>query len=374
MIRFLHSSDLHLGKTFGRFPEDVRARLRQARMDAISRLAQVARGHGAGHVLLAGDTFDQQTPTPQVLRQALNAMRAAGDITWVMLPGNHDSLAATQIWQTLAADPVPNVILATDPVPLTLAPGVVALPAPAPVRHPGRDLTEWMDGAATGEAIRIGLGHGGIHDFASKEEQREGPKGVIAPDRATRAALDYLALGDWHGQLRVGDATWYSGTPEADAFGARPPVALVVTIAARGAPPGVMAVETGTLDWARLTLDLLPGEAPVLRHDAALPPLGARATTLLDLVVTGRASLSDRAALAAAAAAAMPDFLWHRADLTGLGTEQSPGDLDRIAPHGALRTAAEHLAHEAATASSDAERAAAGAALARLYGYQMEAP
>src|SRR5690606_42062732 len=71
MFRFIHSSDLHIGKRFGNFPEDLRGRLREARLGALVRLAQQARAHGAGTVLLAGDTFDTETPTPQMLHHAM---------------------------------------------------------------------------------------------------------------------------------------------------------------------------------------------------------------------------------------------------------------------------------------------------------------
>ena len=47
MIKFIHSSDLHLGKPFGRFPEDVRVRLRQARADILPRLATLSTLLGA---------------------------------------------------------------------------------------------------------------------------------------------------------------------------------------------------------------------------------------------------------------------------------------------------------------------------------------
>jgi DNA repair exonuclease SbcCD nuclease subunit len=62
-FRFLHSSDLHLGKPFGNFSDDLRGRLREARHTAIDRLAQKAREHGAQTILLAGDTFDTETPS-----------------------------------------------------------------------------------------------------------------------------------------------------------------------------------------------------------------------------------------------------------------------------------------------------------------------
>lgn len=36
-FRFIHSSDLHLGKRFGQFEGDLSARLQEARHDAIGR-------------------------------------------------------------------------------------------------------------------------------------------------------------------------------------------------------------------------------------------------------------------------------------------------------------------------------------------------
>ena len=54
----------------------------------IQRLAAAARAHGAEHVLLAGDTFDSATPLPQVLRQALAAMRDESEVTcWLLGTG-----------------------------------------------------------------------------------------------------------------------------------------------------------------------------------------------------------------------------------------------------------------------------------------------
>ena len=104
MLRFLHSSDLHLGKAFGGYPEGIRNRLREARHGAIARLAQAARDGGADTVLLAGDTFDAETPAPDTLRHALRAMAAQTDIRWIMLPGNHDSLAATELWRRILSE------------------------------------------------------------------------------------------------------------------------------------------------------------------------------------------------------------------------------------------------------------------------------
>ncbi|QDL93978.1 DNA repair exonuclease (plasmid) [Paroceanicella profunda] len=371
MIRFLHASDLHLGKPFGTYPEDARASLRRARLQSIPRLAEAARAGGAALILLAGDTFDQMTPSPQVIRQALNAMRQAADITWLMLPGNHDNLGATELWRTLAADSAQNVRLVLEPAPLPLAEGATLLPAPCTERNPGRDLTEWYDTAATGETLRIGLAHGAVRSFTTGED---GASAIIPPDRAARSGLDYLALGDWHGQMRIGPATWYSGAPEADGFRheARPG-ALLVEIAGPGAPARVTPVPTGSIDWVRRTLTLGTGVAPGPALDAVLPPFARRDATLFDLVVSGRAHATDRVALERAIAAVRHDFLWHRADLTGLGAVHDTADLDAIDAEGALRAAAEALAAEASDMALPGEaRAAAGAALSHLFTFALE--
>ena len=215
MFTFLHSSDLHIGKRFGNLPEDLRGRLREARHGTIARLADAARRHGASTGLLAGDTFDTETPTPAILRQALIEMAQSAPLRWVLLPGNHDSLLADQLWNAARGSAPDNVILATDAAPIMLAPDVMLMPAPCTTRRPGRDLTEWMDGAATPDGmLRIGLAHGPIRDFS---EDGAGTS-VIAPNRATLAGLDYMALGDWHGPVAIDARTRYSGTPEPDRF------------------------------------------------------------------------------------------------------------------------------------------------------------
>ncbi|MDT8344914.1 MAG: metallophosphoesterase, partial [Thermohalobaculum sp.] len=340
MLRFLHTSDLHLGKRFGQMPEDLRGRLTEARHGALARLAAAARAAEAEAVLVAGDIFDTGTPAPATLRQALAQMAADPALSWVLLPGNHDSLAADELWAEAARRCPPNVTLALSPEPLAILPGAVILPAPATTRRPGRDLTAWMDAAPTpAGALRIGLAHGAVQSFGE-----DGAADVIAPDRATRAGLDYLALGDWHGQVRIDARTWYSGTPEPDRFKHQAPGrALLVALAGPGAAPQVTPVETGAFAWETRRLDLLPGEDAAARLGAALPAPAARRQTLLRLELQGRARLAGRTALAAAIAEAAPDFPLFEVRDSALAIEPEAADLDAIDRAGALRHAAETL-------------------------------
>ncbi|GEC17598.1 metallophosphoesterase family protein [Nitrobacter winogradskyi] len=368
MFRFIHSSDLHLGKRFGNFFGDLPSRLREARHAVIARLAQHGREQGAATILLAGDVFDTETPASDVRRQALTEMAHHAPIRWVILPGNHDSLQATQLWTTLREEAPDNVILAVEPRPIELAADVVLLPAPCTTRRPGRDLTEWMDSEATPEGtIRLGLAHGAIQSFSEEAVASD----VIAPDRDQRAGLAYLALGDWHGAMNVGPRTRYSGTPEPDRFKHdHPGEASLVSIAGPSALPEVTPLTTAGFNWRTLNLHVLDGDDPASALEALLPEARLRRQTLARIMATGRSRLPTRTALTRAIASTTPDFAFLELDEADLVTECEVEDLDRIDRAGALREAANTLLAEAGDESRSAtERETARAALARLYSY-----
>jgi DNA repair exonuclease SbcCD nuclease subunit len=372
MFRFLHSSDLHLGRPYGRQDEDVRGRLRQARHGALARLAQAARDGGATTILLAGDTFDQETPAPQITRQALNAMAQEADITWVLMPGNHDSLAASELWGTITRDKPANVILALNAAPIDLG-GAYLLPAPCTARNPGRDLTVEMAQPTPEGVIRIGLGHGGITEFDSGAA--EGPSGTIAPDRPALAGLDDLALGDWHGQIRVTGNTWYSGTPEADSFKHdHSGQALLVGITAAGATPEVTPVQVGEIAWQRRVLDLTPEDDCTALIAALLPPLEQRRDIMLQVVARGRLGVQQMQALTGALNKVAPDFLSLSRDTDGIALAHDTADLEAIDPSGgALRQAADALAARAQDGDlSAADRRLAATALSQLFSFVSE--
>jgi DNA repair exonuclease SbcCD nuclease subunit len=353
-------------------PEELRGRLTEARHGVIGRLRSTAREAGVSAVLVAGDIFDTETPSRATVRQALQAMAEDPAIRWYLIPGNHDSLQAEELWRQISGESPGNVTPLQVAAPVALDPQAMLLPAPCPVRRPGRDLTEWMSDAASPDgAVRIGLAHGAVRDFGE-----DGARVTIAPDRAMLSNLDYLALGDWHGQLRVNERTWYSGTPEPDRFKHdMPGQALVVEIEAPGAAPKVTPVRTGQFLWQSLTLDVLADEDPAERLKQSLDGLDDRRNLLVRLAAIGRAGLESRAALAEAAEDIRPDFALMSYDDGGLAIDHNPGDLDAIAQTGALRQAADALLYEAQSAETSGEDARiAEKALARLYSLSRDYP
>ena len=372
-IRFLHTSDLHLGKPYGRFDEDVTADLRQARAEILPALIEAADAHGVEHILLAGDTFDQETPSPRLIRQTITAMAEAEQLNWWIIPGNHDSLTADLIWQTFAEHAPENVKVLRDNTPVAITEGAYLLPAPCPRRASGYDLTEAMMHQETPEgALRIGLAHGGVVNFRPDEPSAE----TIAPDRAERANLDYLAMGDWHGALEITPRTLYSGAPERDRFRHTGlGTCLLVSIAEAGSVPVVTEIPMGKYDWQELELPLSPRLDAVSKLMECLPDDASTwRNTLVKLRLQGYVQLDQRMALMEQIQRIAPEFChfeWHD---HLLHTEYQPDDLDQIARGGALRIAAEALKVEADDGDlARPDRDVADAALTRLYSLVKEA-
>ena len=189
------------------------------------------------------------------------------------------------------------------------------------------------------EHLRIGLAHGGVVTFGSEDDGRE----TIAVDRARSAGLDYLALGDWHGCVKITERTFYSGAPERDRFKHQGRgVCLAVTISGPGAEPLVSEVETGKFDWSEVDLHLTPEQDGAKALSAALPQDGARRrNVLLRVRATGWIGLPQRVALESAIEHASPEFGHLEFVDTELETECAVEDLDDIATSGALRMAAD---------------------------------
>jgi len=260
-MRFLHTSDWHIGKNFTFADNDTLRVLQDERLEAIKRLGQAARTHDASAVLVAGDIYDVEIPSDRTLRQPIERMRQFPGIQWHLIPGNHDAHTQEGPWQRLLRIGLPeNVTLHLTPEPKPLSarePTGWVVPAVLTRRHTLVDPTLGMGAQQTPVGgTRIGLAHGSILDGGLGDAAHN----RIAPDRATQAQLAYLALGDWHGFQRINTRTAYSGTPEPDGFdrgGDGGGNALLVTLDGPQALPIVTPVPIGRFLWRRETANLL---------------------------------------------------------------------------------------------------------------------
>lgn len=329
MARLLHTADWQIGRQYGRFGQEDAFALAEARFSTVERIATLATAEGFDAVLVAGDVFDAQTVSDRTIRRLFNALEGfAGP--WIMIPGNHDAALAESVWtraQRLEAIP--------DRVHITTVAGVLEFPelgfsvlaAPLTQRQTQNDLTDWFDNAETTPGlIRIGLAHGSVQGILAEDIDSPNP---IALNRATRARLDYLALGDWHGTKQIDTHTWYSGTPEQERFkdnGAGQ--VLAVEILGPGEEPRVTSQTMGQFVWLKLQAQLnviSDVDEFIQRLEAVSPP------AVLDISVSGEVDLSGYQRLQKAISVAEARHRSVQCDVAELRLQ--PTDADIAALH-----------------------------------------
>ena len=367
-FRFIHTADWQIGKVFRFVDGAAMGGLQLARLDAVGRIGNLADEHNVSHVLVAGDIYDQRTPSPHTRNQVVERLRAYPSVQWHLLPGNHDPYQPNGLWDQLRRRGLPdNIHVHTEPVATVIEQdAAVLLPAPLQHRRTLADPTAWMDNKPSDNGlIRIGLAHGAVYSFDTNENRRPNP---IDPARPERARLDYLALGDWHGELQVNERCWYSGTPETDSFQTRGRgTVLLVEIDAPNEIPQVTLLPTGQYLWESLyervedleDVNLLEQKLRNLNDDLN--------HTLVDLRLYGALSLADMLHFEERIAEGVAAALYHlRIDRDQLFPEPTNDDLDSIDPGGIVRAAADRL-RAIAEGSGGGDADLARAALHRLY-------
>ena len=369
MWQVLHSSDLHLGRRFRQFPDNIASHLEEARFDVIARLAQQARRVGSTSVLLAGDTWDSEVPSDRILRQSLDRFAEQSDIRWFILPGNHDPIGAGALWPRVASAGLANVEILTEQGSREIEPGVWLLTAPCVLGAAPGDPTFWMNAEPTPEgALRLGIAHGPAQNFGETAAE-----GVISPNRAKEAGLDYLALGDWHGWTLFGDRTLYPGAPEPDRFREGSGMAASVRLSGGGAPPVIEQCATARFHWLKRGIDLSLEQDPETALTGALPSGVSRSDILMSLTLSGAIGPEAQAAWMGAAEDLGLSLRHLDVDSSAVASLVAADDLDLIDQQGALRAAADSLLTASRNLQSSADqRDAAKLALDLLFTWSLQ--
>ncbi|MCH4026180.1 MAG: DNA repair exonuclease [Acetobacter fabarum] len=371
-MKIVHTSDWQIGRTFSFVDDDALGALQAERLNVIERIGMLARAQGAAHVLVAGDVYEHETPSGHTLRQPMERMRQFADISWHLIPGNHDAHTPQGVWSRLQRDnAVPANVklhLASAPVELDGTHNAWLLPAVLQRRHTLSDLTAYMDDAPTPEgALRIGVAHGSVVGFGNEGEAQNNP---IAIDRAARAGLAYLALGDWHGFNRINDRTVYAGTPEVDRFGTGGNgggECVVVAFDGPTAPPRLSTHRTGRFAWCKFENVVLTSSADIHALESRVRAIAPEQphTILAWLEVGGMLGVEDLALY--------ESLIDHRlrSALACLRLSGAPSlaagadDLDMLGTSGPVRAAAAALLEQ--VNAGGAEASVAQEALQRLF-------
>jgi DNA repair exonuclease SbcCD nuclease subunit len=350
-VRLIHTADWQLGMTRHFLEGEAQARFSQARLDAIVRIGELVREHGAELVVVAGDVFETNQVTRQTILRACEAL-ATITVPVFLLPGNHEQLDATSVFRqpTFLRGSPPNVVVigSTEPYRIDGRPGLEVVGAPRMTKRSLGDPLEpgYAALVAAPGVTRVLVGHGIVDVVmpigdAPDEETRI----RIAPVEAAIAdgRLAYVALGDRHSATRVGTTgrVWYSGAPEPTAYVETDAGdALLVEIdeadagtpGAATAPCVVTRLTVGTWRFvlAEHRLDG-PGDVGALAHwFAGLP---SKELTIVKVTLVGTLALRDKARLDELLATERDRFAaieeWERhTDLTVIPDDADFADLD----------------------------------------------
>ena len=303
-MRFIHTADWQLGMTRHFLAGEAQPRYSAARRDVVAGLRAVAAESGAEFVVVAGDVFEDNQLDPRVVSTSLEAMRAIG-IPVYLLPGNHDPLDASSVYtsELFTAECPANVTVLDRAGTHEVRPGLQIVAAPWRSKRPTTDLVADVvaDLPADG-TIRILVAHGGV-DILDPDPTRPSVIRLSALQEALRrGVIHYVALGDKHSRTQVGDCgrIWYSGSPEVtnyDHIESDPGHVLIVDLDEDTG--GQVAVDARLVGrWRFTTLRRqVDNSRDIADLDMNLDLMADKDRTVVQLVLTGTLTVTDRAAL-----------------------------------------------------------------------------
>ena len=268
MVRFIHTADWQIGKPYRRVKdEQKRFKLRQERLNAISRIREAAQMNGSKFVLIAGDLFDSPTPSSSSVTEVLEIIGEI-NVPVIVIPGNHDHGALGTVWHTdnfkkYQKQMAPNLSLLLESDPFEIEDAVI-LPCPLVRNKDNTDPTLWLRNfnwnTISISKPRIVLAHGSVQEFGGQnynleEETPSRANNLVNLDQLPIDEIDYIALGDWHNLKQVSENAWYSGTPEPDRFdqGENNNRGQVLQVdVSRLQKPDVEIIATGHIKWHNL--------------------------------------------------------------------------------------------------------------------------
>lgn len=255
-MKLIHTSDWQIGMR-GSGLGTAGELVSKQRIQTISKILDIAERENADCILLAGDTFENNSVSVALVEDVVRLLRARPSIELHAIPGNHDLPGPGSIWNRSMLQETPNLHIHTEAEPIPLLDGAVVLhPFPVKSRYSGTDPLAQLEDLHDSPGIHIGIAHGALTTitFGAHEDDIRLP---IDPAHVSRTGLDYLALGHWHGTrlVEIGSdpvRIAYSGTHEQTRYEETDAGnILIVEIAEKGAVPTIRKERCGHLSWTR---------------------------------------------------------------------------------------------------------------------------
>ena len=205
-MKIIHTSDLHLDSPLTtRLASDKVRERKSELLFSFRKNVQAAKDNGVEGFIIAGDLFDSDKIGKRILKNVIDVIASAPDITFFYLSGNHERRALSDSSELL---PENLKLFGEDWTYFKLGEvTIVGRSETCPDMFSSLDLNE--------DAVNILVLHGELRD-------RSDYGGVIGKKDAETVPADYLALGHYHTysatEISRRLLAVYSGTPEGRGF------------------------------------------------------------------------------------------------------------------------------------------------------------
>jgi DNA repair exonuclease SbcCD nuclease subunit len=267
MIKLLHTADHQLGVKFSGFGEKGR-QLRQAVKESLKATVDVALAEAVDVVLIAGDLFDSNAVSRNLVDEAVAHLKRLAPIPACILPGTHDCYDTSSVYRRPEFGDIPNIRIFTDEIrsipfhdlDLTVYGGANLNPTGTESPLKGlekNDETTYHVAMAHGEMAIEGKFAGDYYPI----EQREIPA----------SGMNYVALGHWH---RYADFSQnevkasYCGAPETLSFEEGEDSGYVLLVSMDESGTRVEKRRVGRYRWKTVDLEIeaFEGEQELLQE------------------------------------------------------------------------------------------------------------
>lgn len=364
-VRFVHTSDLQLGMTRWFLEGEAQARFDDARLRTLAKLSDLAVERTCDFIVIAGDVFEHNSLHDTTLQRSLEALARVA-VPVYLLPGNHDPLVADSIFTRTHDLADVHVFSTSEPFDVH---GVQLVGAPLLSRTATADLVrQAIEQLAPTSGIRIAVGHGATQSFG--DQRLDVIDHHFVDTKLADGSIDYLALGDTHSTLSVGDSgrVWYSGSPETTDFHDLTPGssglevdsgnALVVDISKSSATDAEVSVEKVPLgEWTFHALSAhLASLNDVDDFLATLRAYPRKETTVVKYALTGVIDLATHVHLSSSLDELRPRFaaLYERRRLMDLHLAPSSDEIASLGVSGYPAAALAELLESNDPAAQDA--------------------
>lgn len=227
MIKIFETGDIHIGRKFLRYKEEVRKKLSESRFECLQNMIKEAETEGCDLFVVTGDLFDRVTNISyEYIKRTVEILASFGGIV-LILPGNHDYYTEeAKVWKNFesAMGKVEhNIILLNEFKKIIINEGgeqVNIYPAYCDDKHSSKNRISWIkDLYIDTNTYNIGVAHGAIQGVTP---DMDGRYYQMTEAELLGISMDVWLIGHTHipyprmeiGKEYKGHKIYNAGTPE----------------------------------------------------------------------------------------------------------------------------------------------------------------